>query len=454
MDPLQSYVAENRERWLTELCEFLRIPSVSTLPDHAGEVRRGAEFLRDALKRIGAERAEVIPSAGHPLVYAERMSAPGKPTVLFYGHYDVQPPDPLNEWVSAPFEPTVRNGNLYARGSADDKGQVMLQLKAVEALEKTAGKLPVNVKFIFEGEEETGGAAIAKFVPENKELLKADSVIVCDTELFEPGLPTLCIGLRGMVYTEIEVEGASHDLHSGLYGGVAPNPLQTLAWILAELKGRDGKINLPGLYDRVIPPNATERASWQRLPFDAQKMLRDEIGSPALEGESQLGELERMWARPTLEVHGIVGGYVAPGAKTVIPAKATAKVSLRLVPDQRPDEVFAALEKRVAELAPRSVRVKVRLIHSADPLLLDTGHPAMATASRVFSEVWTKETVFVRSGGSIPVVALFHEHLGIPSVMMGFGLPDDNLHAPNEKFNLSNFYRGAETIARFLAALG
>jgi len=453
-DALQTYVAGSRDRWLAELSAFLRIQSISTQSEHAGDVRQGAEYLRDALKRIGAERAEIVPTGGHPLVYAEKMVSPDKPTVLFYGHYDVQPPDPLNEWTTPPFEPTVRNGNLYARGSADDKGQVMLQLNAVEALEKTAGKLPVNLKFIFEGEEETGDANIAKFVPENKDLLKADAVIVCDTELFEPGLPTLCIGLRGMVYTEIEVEGASHDLHSGLYGGVAPNPLQTLSWIIAGLKGRDGKINLPGLYDRVVPPGAAERASWQRLPFDSQKMLSDEIGSPALEGESDLGELERMWARPTLEVHGIAGGYTAPGAKTVIPAKATAKVSLRLVPDQKPDEVMAMLEKRVAELAPKSVRATVRLIHAADPLLLDTNHPAMTKAAEVFAQVWGKETVFVRSGGSIPVVALFHEHLGIPSVMMGFGLPDDNLHAPNEKFNLENFYKGSETIARFLAAFG
>jgi len=454
MDPLATYVAANRDRWLKELSDFLRIPSISTLPDHAGEVRRGAEYVRDALKRLGVDRVEIVETAGHPLVYAEKMSAPGKPTVLFYGHYDVQPPDPLNEWTTPPFEPNVRNGNIYARGSADDKGQVMLQLNAVEALEKTAGKLPVNLKFIFEGEEETGGAAIEKFVPENKELLKTDAVIVCDTELFEPGLPTLCIGLRGMVYTEIEVEGASHDLHSGLYGGVAPNPLQALGWIIAGLKGRDGKINLPGLYDRVVAPNAAERASWKRLPFSASKMLSDEIGSPALEGESDLGELERMWARPTLEVHGIAGGYTAPGAKTVIPAKATAKVSLRLVPDQQPAEVMAMLEKRVQELAPKSVKVTVRKIHQADPLLLDTNSPTMAKAAKVFAEVWGKETVFVRSGGSIPVVALFHDELGVPSIMMGFGLPDDNLHAPNEKFNLENFYKGSETIAKFLAALG
>jgi acetylornithine deacetylase/succinyl-diaminopimelate desuccinylase-like protein len=271
MDQLQSYVAENRERWLSELSEFLRIPSISTLPNHAADVRRGAEYLQKALQRIGATRADVIPSDGHPLVYGEKMTAPGKPTVLVYGHYDVQPPDPLEEWVSPPFEPTVRDGNVYARGSADDKGQVMLQLNAVEALEKTAGKLPVNLKFIFEGEEETGGAAIAKFVPQNKDLLKADAALVSDTELFEPGLPTLCIGLRGMVYTEIEVEAASHDLHSGLYGGVAPNPLQTLAWIIAGLKGRDGKIAIPGLFQHAL----FERGGTRELEAPALRRQED-----------------------------------------------------------------------------------------------------------------------------------------------------------------------------------
>lgn len=453
MDQLQTYIEQSRERWLAELSEFLRIPSISTLPDHKAHVRRGAEFVAAALGRLGV-RTELIETSGHPLVYGEKMDAPGGPTVLCYGHYDVQPPDPLNEWTSPPFEPAVRNGNIYARGSADDKGQVMLQLKAVEALQKTAGRLPVNLKFLIEGEEETGGEAIAAYVPKNAQKLKADAVLVTDTELFEPGLPTLCIGLRGLVYTEIEVQGASHDLHSGLYGGVAPNPLHALAWILAGLKSPEGKINIPKVYDRVVPPNAAERKSWRRLPFSAKKMLREEIGSRGLFGGNGHGELERMWARPTLEVHGIVGGYTAPGAKTVIPAKAAAKVSIRLVPDQRPREVARMLEARVKKLAPANVKVEVRIIHSADPLLLDLNHPVMTTAAKVFSGVFGKETVFVRSGGSIPVVALFLKHLRIPSVMMGFGLPDDNLHAPNEKFCLSNFYRGAETVARFFTALG
>jgi acetylornithine deacetylase/succinyl-diaminopimelate desuccinylase-like protein len=452
MDPLQSYIAQNREPWLEELKAFLRIPSISTQPEHAPRVREAAQFLLNALGRLGVTHSELIETSGHPLIYAEKSVRAGAPTVLFYGHYDVQPPDPLEEWKSPPFEPTVRSGNLYARGSADDKGQVMLQLKAIETLEKTTG-LKVNLKFLFEGEEETGSASISEFVPKHTDKLKCDAVLVCDTELFEPDLPTLCIGLRGLVYTEIEVEGASHDLHSGLYGGVAPNPLNALTWIIGGLKTPDGRIQIPGVYDRVVPPSAAERASWQRLPFDPQKMLREEIGAPGLFGENGHSELERMWARPTLEVHGVVGGYTAPGAKTVIPARAKAKVSLRLVPDQRPEEIVSLLKKRVEELAPKNVTARVNVIHSADPLLLDTGNKVMSTAARVFAGVFGKETVFVRSGGSIPVVALFSEHLKAPNVMMGFGLPDDNLHAPNEKFTLANFYRGAETVARFLDAL-
>jgi len=451
MDSLNAYIDKNRDRWLEELKEFLRIPSISTQPDHKDEVRRGAQYLVSQFRNLGMDQVEMIENSGHPLVYAEKMVSKTAPTVLCYGHYDVQPPDPLNEWVSPPFEPEVRNGNLYARGSADDKGQVMLQLKAVEALEKTTGTLPVNLKFIMEGEEETGGEHIEAFVPKNAAKLKADAVLVTDTELFAPGLPTLCIGLRGIIYAEIEIQGAAHDLHSGMYGGVAPNPHYALAWILAALKRQDGKIQIPGIYNRVVAPNAAERASWKRLPFSPKKLLKDEIGARGLLAKGK--ELERMWALPTLEVHGISGGYVAPGAKTVIPAKATAKVSIRLVPNQRPDEVLKLLVKQVKKLAPKNVEVQVRTIHNAPPLLLDTNNKVMSTAADVFAKVFGKKTVYVRSGGSIPVVALFSEHLKAPSVMMGFGLPDDNLHAPNEKFNLANFYKGAETVARFFTAL-
>lgn len=453
MTELRTYIEQNRERWLKELSDFLRIPSISTLPDHKEQVRRGAQFVIDALKRVGITRVELIETPGHPLIYAERVADASAPTVLCYAHYDVQPPDPLDEWVTPPFEPTVRNGNLYARGAVDDKGQLMLQLKAVEALQEAAGRLPVNLKFLIEGEEEVGSGSISDYVPQNAKKLAADVALICDTALFAPDLPTLCIGLRGMVYAEIEVEGPSHDLHSGLYGGVAPNPLNALAWILAGLKSPDGHIQLPGFYDRVTGPDAKERAHWRRLPFDSRKMLKEEIGAPGLFGENGQAELERMWTQPTLDVHGILGGYTGPGAKTVIPARATAKVSLRLVPDQEPKEVVGLLERRVRELAPPNVTTTVRVLHHARPLLLDPENRYLATAARVFSQVYGAETVFVRSGGSIPVVAAFDEFLKIPNVMMGFGLPDDNLHAPNEKFSLANFYRGAETVARFFEAL-
>ena len=453
MDSLQRYVEQKRDAWLEELTEFLRIPSISTDPEYKAEVRRGAEFVIQALKKAGIDHTELIESNGHPLIYAEHSGVEGAPTILCYGHYDVQPPDPLEEWISPPFEPAIRNGNMYARGAADDKGQVMIQLKAVEALLATAGRLPLNLKFIIEGEEETGSTAISDYVAQSAEKLKADVALVCDTELFEPDLPTLCIGLRGLVYAELEAEGAAHDLHSGLYGGVAPNPLNALCWVLAQLKTQDGKIRISGLYERVQPPARGERASWRRLPFDAERMRAEEIGSTALVGEKR-DPLERMWARPTLDIHGIVGGYVAPGAKTVIPARATAKFSVRLVPNQEPQEVIAALERRLMELAPPGVKLRLRVLNHAQPLLMDPDNPYLKQAARVFTRVFGRKTVFVRSGGSIPVVALFGEHLKIPTVMMGFGLPDDNLHAPNEKFTLSNFFRGAETVARFLAALG
>jgi acetylornithine deacetylase/succinyl-diaminopimelate desuccinylase-like protein len=449
VDSLRGYIEEKRGAWLEELSEFLRIPSISTNPEYRAQIQKGAEFAREALKRVGIEGAELIEGAGHPLVYGEYLGAEGAPTVLCYGHYDVQPPDPLEEWKSPPFEPVIRDGNIYARGAADDKGQVMVQLKAVEALRAVhGGRLPVNLKFIFEGEEETGGQAIEAFVPKAVEKLKADVALVCDTELFAPDLPTLCIGLRGLVYAEIEVEAAAHDLHSGVYGGVAPNPLNALAWIIAGLKTPDGKIRIPGIYDAVRPPARSERASWRRLPFDAEKMRVEEIGSIALTGEKK-HPLERMWARPTLDVHGIVGGYTGAGGKTVIPARAKAKVSIRVVPDQKPAEVLAGLEKRVAELAPPAVTVRVVKIHDAPPLLINPDNPYIHKAAKVFAQVFGRKTVFVRSGGSIPVVSLFVDHLKLPAVMMGFGLPDDNLHAPNEKFSLSNLFRGVETVAKF-----
>ena len=340
-----TFVETNKDRLLSELKDFLRIPSISTLPEHVPDIQRAAEFVAASLRAAKMEHVEVIKTAGHPLIYADWLHAPGKPTVLCYGHYDVQPPDPLDEWVTPPFEPTVRDGNIYARGSADDKGQMYSHIKAVEALFAVNGKLPVNVKFLIEGEEEVSGAAIAKYVAENPAKLKSDVALVSDTELYAEGIPTLCIGLRGLIYTEIEARGPAKDLHSGMYGGAAPNAIFGLVELLSKLKDAQGHINIPGIYDDVAPPTPEEKHSWSTLPFDEKEFLKVEVGSTQLTGEPGFTVLERVWARPTLEVHGIVGGFVAPGAKTVIPAKATAKVSIRLVPNQDPLKIIAAYKK-------------------------------------------------------------------------------------------------------------
>jgi len=454
------YARQNKPRFLDELKDLLRIPSISTLPEHNGDTRRAAETLAGEMKRLGLEHVRLIETAhgggaGHPLVYGEWLHASGKPTVLCYGHYDVQPPDPLDEWLTPPFEPTERDGNLYARGAVDDKGQMYMHLKALESLfEAGKGKLPVNVRVILEGEEEVGGEGIANFVREHPEELKADFALVSDTEMFAPELPTLCVGLRGMIYTEIEVRGAKTDLHSGMYGGAAPNPFVALAQIIAGLKDRDGKILIPGFYDDVEAPSAEEKAAWKRLPFDEEHYRETEVGSPVLTGEAGYSVLERTWARPTLDVHGMPGGFIGVGAKTVIPARATAKVSMRLVPAMAPKKAFAQYKAFVESLTPKGVTVEVRMIHSADPLVVRTDNPYVTAAEAAMREVFGKETVFVRGGGSIPIVGDIERHLKIPAVMMGFGLPDDNLHAPNEKFHIANFHRGIESVIRMLELLG
>jgi acetylornithine deacetylase/succinyl-diaminopimelate desuccinylase-like protein len=400
------------------------------------------------------ENVRLIETRGHPLVYADWLHAAGKPTVLVYGHYDVQPPDPLDEWLSPPFEPTERNGNLYARGAVDDKGQVIAQIKALESLLAANGSLPINVRVLLEGEEEVGGEGIAGYVASKPSQLDADFALISDTELFAPGLPTLCVGLRGMIYTELEVRGAKTDLHSGMYGGAAPNPFFALAQILAKLKDENGHILIPGFYDDIIPPSPEELSAWQSLPFDEEEYRLHEVGSKQLVGEAGYSVLERTWARPTLEVHGIPGGFIGAGAKTVIPAKALAKVSMRLVPDMTPAKAFDLYKSYVEKLVPPGVDAEVRLIHSGDPCLIPVDNPYIKAATRALHEVWGKDTVFIRSGGSIPIVGDFARHLGLPSVMMGFGLPDDNLHAPNEKFHLKNFALGIESLIRFLEETG
>ena len=450
------YYQQHQADFLEGLKTFLRIPSISTLSEHKPDIRRAADFVSNELRGAGMTSVDLIESknGGNPLVYAEWLGAPGKPTILFYGHYDVQPADPLDEWKSPPFEPEVRNDNIYARGAVDDKGQVYLQIKAVESLLKTTGKLPVNVKFLLEGEEETGGEHIETYVKSKPPRLKADVVLVCDTEFFAPELPSICVGLRGMVYYELHVQGANHDLHSGIYGGAAPNPMMAVAEILTALKDRNGHILVPGFYDRVVPPAAKERDAWARLPFDEKDYTENEMGAKELVGEPGVPLFERVWARPTLEVHGIRGGFTGEGAKTVIPARAVAKISTRLVGDQQIDESIQQMQAAVKKACPKGVTAELKVVHTGAPSLTNPDNPFIHAAADALKEEFGKETVYIRSGGSIPIVGVFDRYLGIPSVMMGFGLPDDNLHAPNEKFHLPNFYRGIKTVARYLEILG
>ena len=452
---VEDFVRENESRLLNELLDLLRIPSISTLPEHKDDVARAAQFVAEGLKRAGLENVQVIPTARHPLVYADWLHAPGKPTVLCYGHYDVQPPDPLELWNSPPFDPSIRDGNIYARGACDDKGQMYMHVKAVEALRAVHhGKLPVNLKFLIEGEEEIGGESIASYVAAQKDKLKADVALVSDTELFADGVPTLCIGLRGLMYAEIEATGPARDLHSGMYGGAAPNAVYGLIELLSKAKDADGHIRIPGAYDDVVAPDPAETESWKHLPFSEPEFLHHEVGSTQLTGEPEQSVMARIWARPTFEVHGIAGGFTGAGAKTVIPAKATAKISMRLVPKQDPQRMLAALQKWVQDNRPKGIQTQVRVLSAGPAISVNPNHPAIQVAAKAFCDMLGKPTVFIRSSGSIPIVGDFATHLGIPTVLMGFGLPDDGLHSPNEKYRISNYYQGIVTIAHFLEQYG
>ena len=455
-----AFARDNATRFVDELQDLLRIPSISTDPAYAADVRRAAEFVAADLRRMGLQNVELIETSsetrqGHPLVYADWLNAPGAPTVLMYGHYDVQPPDPLGEWLSPPFEPVIHDENIYARGAVDDKGQFWIHLKAIESLMVAGGgTLPVNVRVIIEGEEEVGGEGINHFVRTQGDRLKADVAIVSDTDMFAPGLPTLCVGMRGMIYTELEVRGAKIDLHSGQFGGAAPNPFVALSQIIAKLKDEDGNILVPGIFDHVQKPTEAELEAWRSLPFDEESYRQAQVGSPALIGEAGYSVLERLWSRPTLEIHGMPGGFIGAGAKTVIPAKVMAKLSMRLVPDMTPDDTFAKLSTYIQSIVPKGVTAQLRLIHAGDPFVVSTENPYIGMATEALREVFGKPTVFVRGGGSIPIIGDFIRILGIPTLVMGFGLPDDNLHAPNEKFHLPNFHRGIESLIRFMGLLG
>ncbi len=437
---------------LDRLVELLRIPTISADPQYREHTRKGAEYVAGMLRDAGLDHVRLIERASsHPLVAADSLHAPGKPTLLLYAHYDVQPPEPLEEWISPPFEPSIRDGNIYARGASDDKGQLVILLAALKRLR---GRLPVNVRVLIEGEEESGGEHIAEYLAAHREEWRSDAALIADTEMFAPGLPSLCVGLRGIVYGELHVEGARQDLHSGVYGGAAPNPLEAIAHILCAWKDRDGRLTIPGIDDDVRPPSALEREAWSRLPFDEEVYRQQEVGSPSLVGEPGYGVLERVWARPSLTVHGIRGGYVGEGAKTVIPARAAAKISLRLVPDQQPERVVEQIRSAVENDCPAGVTARFELLHAAPASRVDPSDRFLQAAAAALTETFGTPTVFTRSGGSIPIVGLLAEHLGVPSVLMGFGLPDDNIHSPNEKLSLDNFERGIAATVRFLERAG
>ncbi len=448
MEKVLRHIESSHARHLEELKEFLRIPSISTDKARKQDVARCADWVAGQMRAIGLGRVEIFPTSGHPIVYGEWLGAKGKPTLLVYGHYDVQPVDPLDLWHSGPFEPTIRDGQIYARGSADDKGQVLIHLKAAEAHLKAGGSLPVNLKFLIEGEEEVGSEDLDPFIARQREMLKADAAVISDTTMFDRDLPTITYGLRGMVYCQIDVQGANTDLHSGSFGGAVANPAAVLARLLASMKDERGRIAIPGFYDEVRALTDEERRAFKALPFDEGRYKR-ELEVAALEGEEGFSTLERVWARPTFEVNGLLSGFTGEGAKTVLPARAMAKVSMRLVPDQDPDRIAERFEKHLRSLAPRSVRLEVKRMHGGKPCVVPMQHPAVQAAARGLEKGFGRAPVYMREGGSIPVVATFSEVLKIPTVLVGFGLPDENAHAPNERFDLSNFRRGIVSIAHF-----
>ncbi len=447
------YAKANHLRFVRELVEFLRLPSISTLPAHREDVNRTAHWLAEHLRAIGAHTVEVTPTEGHPIVLAEFTSPrPTAPTVLFYGHYDVQPIDPLHEWITPPFEPTERDGALYARGATDDKGQVFLVIKAIESWLHSDGQLPCNVTLLIEGEEEVGSPHLEAYLHRHVDRLMCDTVLICDTAMFAPGVPSLVYGLRGLVYLELTVHGPRRDLHSGSYGGAIVNPAHALAKMIAALHDERGKVTVPGFYEDVIPLDAQEREMLASLPFD-EEAYRQELDVPSLGGEDGYTVLERLSVRPTLDVNGMWSGFTGDGAKTVLPSTAHAKISMRLVPNQRAERIAALAAEHLERIAPAGVRVSVRQLHGADPVLVDRDSYPMQAAARALERTFGRKPVFQREGGSIPVVSMFQRMLGVPIVLMGFGLHSDGAHSPNEHFHLLNFERGVEAVARFFEEL-
>jgi acetylornithine deacetylase/succinyl-diaminopimelate desuccinylase-like protein len=441
MDRVVDFINVNRDRYVEELKQYLAIPSISALPQHAADVRRAAEWTADELRRVGLQNVRLIETPGNPVVYGDWLEAAGAPTILFYGHYDVQPVDPVDQWISPPFEATVRDGEIYARGSADDKGQVFMHIKAVEAHIKQTGRLPLNIRFFIEGEEEVGSVHLDDFVRSHKTELAADVVVISDSPMFDRGIPSICYGLRGLTYFQIDLRGTKTDLHSGSFGGAVANPGMVLAQILSQMKDRSGRIKIPGFYDDVRELSAEERAEWKKLPFNETK-YRKELGAPRLFGETGYSTLERVWARPTFEVNGLLSGFTGEGAKTVLPATAMAKVSMRLVPDQDPKKIGDLFEAHLRKIAPKTVELKVTRMHGGKPWMTEFDNKYVRAAGRAIQRGFGQAPVFNREGGSIPVVSTFQEELGLPSVLFGIGLPDENAHAPNEKLDLGNFHSG------------
>jgi acetylornithine deacetylase/succinyl-diaminopimelate desuccinylase-like protein len=449
METVIKYIKDNRDNYLEELKEYIRIPSISTLKSNIPDIKKCSRFVADSLKKAGMKKVKIIQTSGHPLVYGEWMGAPGKPTVLIYGHYDVQPVDPIELWKSPPFDPVVKSGKIWARGADDNKGQNFIHIKSVEAYLKTTGKLPVNIKFLIEGEEEIGSENLEIFIKENKKLLKCDSVLISDTSMYGPGKPTINYGLRGLCYMEIELTGPDRDLHSGSFGGGIANPINELAKMISKLVNKDGKITIPGFYKNVKKLTKKERENYKKLKY-SDKALMKEYKVKALEGEKGYSTLERISGRPTLDCNGIVGGFIEEGAKTVLPSKASAKISMRLVPDQDPKTIAKLFTKYVKSLTPKSVKIEVKELHGGLPIVMSLDDKAITAASKAVAKAFGKETVFTREGGSIPIVVDFAKQLKAPVVLMGFGLETDNIHSPNEHFDLKNFELGMISSAYFL----
>ncbi len=447
------YINQRRDAHLDELKSFLRIPSVSTKSEHKPDIERAAHWVAGQLRSAGLEDVALIPTGGHPMVYGEWLHAPGKPTILFYGHYDVQPAEPLDLWTSPAFDPAIRDGKLYARGTADDKGQIHIHFKALEALMKTQGSLPINVKVMIEGEEEVGSVNLWNFVEKFRDRLKADALVVSDTSMLAPGVPSVTYGLRGLNYYQVEITGPAQDLHSGVFGGAVPNPLTILSELIARLHDKNFQVTIPGFYNDVARLSARERKALLALPWSRKQFVKT-VGAPALCGEKGFSPVEQLWARPTLEVNGMWGGYIGEGAKTVIPSKAFAKISTRLVPHQEPAKIARLVEKHIRKLLPKTVTCKFEVLSMGKPWVAPFSHPFFGAAQRALQKGFGKRAVFIREGGSIPFVTQMHDTFKVPCVLIGFGLPDENAHAPDEHLLLENYFGGIHAIAHFYQELG